>query len=178
MLTNVRCRRTSHSRDLPNSRHAVAVTIEAVRHFEGADVFGHLVAELALHAHSQWRTVGDRKRRVVHPMSEDRLRMARIDHVDGLVVAHLAGKRPFDRVHAPDHDVARFGTNACCIQHGRERNASPFRDAGPSFHAVVTRYLRALGHGPEVCQAERLGRSTMPSTVRRQSAKLFAAKAR
>ena len=69
---------------LPEPIFAPTQRDETVACFDPHDAFRHLVTKLSFHPKSQRRPVRDRQRASVHVIGQDRLRMERIDQVDGL----------------------------------------------------------------------------------------------
>ena len=64
--------------------------VEPVGHLDAHDVFGLLVAELALDPQPQRRAMGDRQRPRRSGMGQDGLGMEGVDQVDALVVVARA----------------------------------------------------------------------------------------
>src|SRR6202453_4601377 len=139
---------------LPEAAAAARDLGEIVDRLDAHDVFGHLVAKLALDPHSQGRSVLDLERRVVHLVSEDRLRMKRVDEPDRLVIAAGVVERLFERVGAEQGDIARLWLEPRSRQHRRQLRALPLADAAPALDAIVAGDLRARGQGAQVGERE------------------------
>src|SRR6202451_2242437 len=93
---------------LPETAAAARDLGEIVDRLDAHDVFGHLVAELALDPEPQRRAVPDFERLVIHLVSKDGLRMKRVDEPDRLVIAARIVHRFLERIGAEEGDVARL----------------------------------------------------------------------
>ena len=78
---------------LPITAVATVDLGKAVNDFDRSDVLGHFVPELLLDAHAQRCAIGDRQRRSVEPVSEDRLWMTGADEIDAFVVYGWTAER-------------------------------------------------------------------------------------
>src|SRR5437868_11907217 len=78
---------------------------EAVDRLDPLDIFGLLVAELALDAEAQRGAVGDRQKMAVQPPGDQRLRMEGINQVNALVIRLVA-----EPIGTMKHDI--FGATA------------------------------------------------------------------
>src|ERR1700722_4210556 len=85
---------------LPEAAAAARDLGEIVDRLDAHDVLRHLVAELALDPQSQRRAVLDFERRVIHLVSQDGLRMKRVDEPYRLVIAAGVVERFLERVGA------------------------------------------------------------------------------
>src|SRR6185437_1271554 len=135
---------------LPEAAAAARDLGEAVDRLDAHDVFGHLVAELALEPEPQGGAVLDLERRVVHLVGEDRLRMKGVDEPDRLVVAAGVVERLLERVGAEEGDVSRLALEPRGVEQRREFRALPLADAAPALDTVVAGDLRARSERAQV----------------------------
>src|SRR5438309_1256424 len=133
---------------------------EGLHQLDPHDVFGHLVAELALDAQPERRAVLDRERAIVDLVREDRLGVKRVVEVDALVVP-IPGA--VHAVRAVEDDVPGSGTDADLVENSAQGNSRPLGDRAPPLDTIVARDLRPRGKSPEVPQ--RQARGTLHQTV-------------
>src|SRR5258706_4043586 len=136
----------------PISPSSPPYAVEPVDCFDSCDEFRHFVAELSFDPKAQRRAIGKRQRRTIQFVSEDRLRMKRIDEIDALVIGMAAVQVTELLVRAMKRDEARFGTQADAIEHGGERRSVPTADAAPAFDAIVPGDLYPRSQRPEISQ--------------------------
>ena len=74
--------------------------IEPLHGLDASDVFGVLVADLALDPQPQRRAVADGKRRVVESMRKYRLRMESVDQINAFIILSIPVGGPFIKVGA------------------------------------------------------------------------------
>src|SRR5262245_52558030 len=92
----------------PEAAAAAANSGEPLHRLDTHHIFRHLVAELALDAEPERRTVGDRERRAVHLIGEDRLGMEGVGKSDRFVILALVVAGLAKIVGAIEHDVTRL----------------------------------------------------------------------
>src|SRR5437868_13799278 len=119
---------------------------EIIGDLDTLDIFGVLVAELALDPQAQGCAMGDVERPAVQIVRDQRLRMERIDEPDALVILSRAlfaalGRLALEIIGAMKDGVARADLKTRRPQQRRQRHARPLADRAPAFHAIVARDL-------------------------------------
>src|SRR3954447_21126668 len=105
---------------------------KALDRLDALDIFRMLVAELALHAQAQRRSVRNGQQAVIHAPGEDRLGMECINQVDALVIGILA-----EAIGTVENDISGARAQSCRIQDAPQDDAMPFANGAPSFNAIV-----------------------------------------
>ena len=118
---------------------------------DAGDVFGVLVADLALHPEAKRRAMLDRQCLAVHAIGEDGLRVKGVEQVDAFII-ELALRHLVETV---KDDIARFRRQPGHLQEVAERNASPLADRAPALVATVLGDLRARRQLPDLVERER-----------------------
>src|SRR5436190_22998339 len=87
----------------PEAALALADAVESFDGLDAGQVFGVLVADLALDPQPQRRAVADRQRIAVHAVGQNGLRMQRIEQVEALVIEAAAVGRAHQLVDAIEY---------------------------------------------------------------------------
>ena len=75
--------------------------------------------------------------------------MLGVVEIDGFVILDLALERICRRVGAEKRDVTRLRFQSGAIEQRPETGASPFGDAAPTFHTILSRDLSSGGSGAQ-----------------------------
>src|SRR5205085_3522665 len=134
---------------LPEAALAAKEAGERRPRLDPADIFGVLVAELALDPEPERRAIGNGEQLVVHPPGEDRLRVEGVDQVDALIIRPLA-----IAIQAMEDDVARLVPEAGAVEDQGKRRPGPFADRRPALDAVVAGELGAARLALELGERE------------------------
>src|SRR6266705_4543342 len=154
------------------SAAAFSVKVPAVCDDDPRKIFGVFPAEVASKAKTHGGTMVGGQGLTIHAISEQRLGMKSISHIDALPqCAHncpaLIGIREW-----LEDNVSRLGTCSGKIQYRRQPHAGPFGNIGPTLLAGVQRYM---AFGRQAAQIfERNTSETSKSPLDRQAQDLEA----
>src|SRR5271166_1919869 len=130
----------------PEATLAVPDQVESVGDFDSHQILGVFVSELPLDPQAQRSTVFDRQRLAIECIGQYRLRMKRIDQIDGFVIAPGAFVAALLRfavqgIGAMKDRVASLRFEPRGAQQQRQGNPGPPADRAPAFDAVMARDL-------------------------------------